>query len=92
MHVAALVFGFDDLDSLSAGDGARFFRVVFKGKTGEGFPDDQAHIHGLAVMLAQSPAGAIQHHDVIWMVENDGARQLVGNHFAVIGVRERDFL
>lgn len=81
VDVPALVFSFQNFNRFFWRDPPAAFRLVLDDETGKRFANDQADIHWQAGMFAGSPAGAVEHHDVIRVVQDDIAGAGIGDHF-----------
>ena len=80
MHVPPLMLRFEDCRRLFLGDAPGPFGMMLDHKSGKGFADNQTNVQRLAGFGAGGPAGAIQHRDVIGILQHDVAGPLVGNH------------
>jgi hypothetical protein len=90
MDVTALVLGAENLHRLIRRNPARALGVMLGDEAGERFAYNKAHVKWFARIGANDPARAVEHDDVIWILEHDVTGSSIGNH--LLQVPEADLL
>jgi hypothetical protein len=85
VHVAAFVLGLQNVYCFSLADPSGSPRVVLGDKAGKRLANDKANVQRLAGMGSRGPAGTLQDHDVIRMMQHNIAGASVGNNLLQVG-------
>ena len=88
MDMAALVLRFEDGDRFLPGNAARTVRLVLVHEAGKRLTDDQADVQGQAGIGFGRPAGTVQDHDVVGVLQDQGTGAFIGDD--LLQVREAD--